>query len=206
MFIRFARQWFFVCCKFRIEPFICWYFCARDTFIYLQKIHIQKTKNLLDCNFYSKYNLKCIFCRMQMNDETMMMVSSLAMVGPIHNQTKNQLYLSLLSASAHKHCIQQKQKFCRLNDERERVFTRGNHTHSLHIKYASSSAVYLTSSAIKMLILHCIRAAGLRMHFSIFLVVSFFFKYYICMYCIVYGCISCCILLVFVRFHLSALI
>lgn len=31
------------------------------------------------------------------------------------------------------------------------------HPHSFHIKYASSSAVYLTSSAIKMLILHCIR-------------------------------------------------
>lgn len=29
---------------------------------------------VLDCNFYPKYNLKCIFCRMQMNVEMMMML------------------------------------------------------------------------------------------------------------------------------------
>lgn len=40
---------------------------------------------------------------------------------------------------------------------RARAGSHAHQTHSLHIKYASSSAVYLTSSAIKMLILHCIQ-------------------------------------------------
>lgn len=75
------------------------------------------------------------------------------------------------SERAHIHIENGKHTVCRLT-VRSRAYPH-IHAHSSHIKYASSSAVYLTSSAIKMLILHCIQSCWLRMHFSIFLCVFF---------------------------------
>lgn len=172
MWIWFARQYIFIRRKFRIEPFIWMVEFSHDTHTHTNTNTVCWTAIFIQSTIWNAYFVACKWtlkwwwcCCHRLSPRGSPFTQSdkeCDRLNACRLSARSRVFASVCVCV----CVWKYMYMCAM---RARA-----HPHSFHIKYASSSAVYLTSSAIKMLILHCIR---LLAAYAFFYFSSRFFLY-----------------------------